>query len=611
MGRSTLSIQTRLVAALSLSATLLVGLIGLYWVNRHERELDAELQERQRRMAQLVARGFAEPVWNLDSAALSELLDAVMADPEVHAITLTAPGLETLRRERTAPAVRPQTMEFELSHRSSVDSGPAGALGRATLVYTRAYIDQRVGETRRLVASLLATVLLAIGLTSYVLVRRLVERPVSRLRGLAQRVASGELGAQITPEHADEIGDLTDQLNAMSAKLQAFAEGVRSSEQRYRSLFENAAEGIFQADGHGRLLRINKALAHMLGLPHPDQAQGLTLRRVVRIEPDEYRRLARALGRHRLLQQVPLLVTTRDGRDLWMELSLHLVLDGGASRVEGLVSDITQRRLAEQELTQHRDHLEELVTERTVELSQAKQRAETANQAKSRFLATMSHEFRTPLNAILGFAQLLQMDKSLTESQQSKIRLMRESGEHLLVLITDLLDVASIEAGKLTLQLNPLDLRALLEMCSESMRPRAAEKSLAFDVSLDPELPARVRADGQRLRQVLLNLLSNAVKFTDRGRVGLMVDLMARGPSSIVLRFSVTDTGIGMEPQQMQRLFQPFEQVADQSRRAGGTGLGLAISQQLVKLMGGMIDVETSPGHGSRFSFALELPLAS
>lgn len=383
MGRSTLSIQTRLVAALSLSATILVGLIGLYWVNRHERELDAELQERQRRMAQLVARGFAEPVWNLDSAALSELLDAVMADPEVHAIVLTAPGLETLRRERTTPAVRPESMEFELSHRSGVDNGPAGALGRATLVYTRAYIDQRVGETRRLVASLLATVLLAIGLTSYVLVRRLVERPVSRLRGLAQRVASGELGAQITPEHADEIGDLTDQLNAMSAKLQAFAEGVRNSEQRYRSLFENAAEGIFQADGHGRLLRINKALAHMLGLQQPEQAQGLTLRRVVRIEPDEYRRLARALGRHRLLQQVPLLVTTRDGRDLWMELSLHLVQDGGASRVEGLVSDITQRRMAEQELTQHRDHLEELVTERTVELSQAKQRAETANQAKS------------------------------------------------------------------------------------------------------------------------------------------------------------------------------------------------------------------------------------
>ncbi|OWQ85237.1 hypothetical protein CDN99_22105 [Roseateles aquatilis] len=609
MGRSTLSIQTRLVAALSLSATLLVGLIGLYWVDRHEQELNEALTERQQRMAQLVARGFAEPVWNLDSAALSELLDAVMADPEVQSITLAAPGLDTLRRSRETPPVRPLTLEFELSHRAGAQ-GPAGALGRATLVYTRAYIDQTLGETRRLVASLLATVLLAIALTSYVLVRRLVERPVSRLRGLAQRVASGDLGAHIEPEHADEIGDLTEQLNAMSTRLHDFAEGLRSSEQRYRSLFENAAEGIFQADGHGRLLRVNKALAQMLGLPRPEDAQGVSLRRMVRIEQAEYRRLARALERHRLLQQVPLLVTTRDGRDLWVELSLHLALDG-APRIEGLVSDITLRRLAEQELTQHRDHLEDLVTERTVELSQAKQRAEAANQAKSRFLATMSHEFRTPLNAILGFAQLLQMDPTLTDAQQTRIRLMRESGEHLLVLITDLLDVASIEAGKLTLQLSPLDLRALLEICSESMRPRAAEKGLAFDVHFDPQLPTRVRADGQRLRQVLLNLLSNAVKFTDHGRAGLSVDVVAQGPSSLVLRFTVSDTGIGMAQEQVQRLFQPFEQVADLSRRVGGTGLGLAISQQLVRLMGGEIGVETSPDEGSRFSFSLELPLAS
>jgi PAS domain S-box-containing protein len=609
MGRSTLSIQTRLVAALSLSATLLVGIIGLYWLQRHERELNLALAQRQERMAQLIARGFAEPVWNLDSAALSELLDAVMADPEVQSITLQAPGLEALKRERDKPAVMPSTLVFELSHRSAA-KGPGAALGRAQLVYTREHIKQSLDETRRLVASLLATVLLAIVLTSYVLVGQLVKRPVSRLRGLAQRVASGELGAQITVERGDEIGELTEQLNAMSLKLHAAAEGLRDSEARYRSLFENAAEGIFQADAHGRLLRINKALAQMLGLAHPEQAQGLSLRQLVQVEPVEYKRLARALARHRVLQQMPLLVATREGRALWVELSLHLVLDG-APRIEGLVSDISQRRLAEQELTQHRNHLEDLVAERTQELSQAKQRAEAANQAKSRFLATMSHEFRTPLNAILGFAQLLQMDASLSEAQQAKIRLMRESGEHLLALITDLLDVASIEAGKLALQLNPLDLHALLEMSCDSMRLRAAEKGLRFDVRLDPQLPVRVRADGQRLRQVLLNLISNAIKFTDQGRASLEVDLVAQAPSSVRLHFAVSDTGIGMDPSQVQRLFQPFEQVSDLSRRAGGTGLGLAISQQLVRLMGGEIEVQTAPGEGSRFGFTLELQIAS
>jgi len=274
-----------------------------------------------------------------------------------------------------------------------------------------------------------------------------------------------------------------------------------------------------------------------------------------------------------------------------------------------MVSDISQRRLAEQELTRHRDHLEELVAERTQELSQAKQRAESANQSKSRFLATMSHEFRTPLNAILGFAQLLQMDASLQEGQQGKIRLIRDSGEHLLSLITDLLDMASIEAGKVSLQTATLDLLALVEMVCDAVRLRSHEKGLEFRVELHPGVPTRVRADGQRLRQVLLNLLSNAVKFTDHGHVSLRLDLLAYQGGMARVRFEVSDTGIGIPAEQVARLFQPFEQVSEATRRQGGTGLGLSISQELVRLMGGQIEVQTELGRGSSFQFVLELPV--
>lgn len=607
-----IGIQTRLMAGIALMASLLVLAVGWYWTEHEEGDLTEALRQRETRMAGLVARGFAGPIWNLDAAATENLLDAVMADPEVHSIELQSLGVnaEPLRRERGTPAVQPIRREFEILHEAAPQTTPT-PVGRATLVFTGELVQKQVAQTRRFVASLLAAVLAAVIVTSYVLVNQLVTRPVRRLTELAQRVASGQLGARTEVERLDEIGGLTSQFNAMSEQLRASSAELRASEERYRSLFENATEGIFQVDMRGRLLSLNRALAQMLGYARPEAALsvGRRLRELVVMEGQEFKRIARALQRHRLLQQVPMLIATRDGRQLWVELSAHVVpgADGRGLRVEGMVSDISQRRLAEQELTRHRDHLEELVNERTVELSEAKRRAEDANQSKSRFLATMSHEFRTPLNAILGFAQLLQMDQSLGSGQQGKINLIRDSGEHLLSLISDLLDMASIEAGKVRLQPTVVDLRGLIEVACDAVRLRAEQKQLKFDIDVDAQLPAKVLIDGQRLRQVLLNLLSNAVKFTDAGSVALRARALSRRPGIATVRFEVSDTGIGMASEQLVRLFQPFEQVAEESRRLGGTGLGLSISQQLVRLMDGTITVDSESGRGSRFEFTLEL----
>jgi signal transduction histidine kinase len=312
------------------------------------------------------------------------------------------------------------------------------------------------------------------------------------------------------------------------------------------------------------------------------------------------------------IQQCQLQLRGAGGKPLWVELNAHWVEaegEGGRRRIEGMVSDISLRRQAEAELTRHRDHLEELVNERTAELSEAKLRAEAANQAKGRFLATMSHEFRTPLNAILGFTQLMQMDAAIPAGQQAKLQLMRDSGLHLLELINDVLDMASIEAGKVSLKAAPVDLRALIDMACDSVRLRAEQKGLAFAADIDARLPATVVADGQRLRQVLLNLLSNAVKFTDSGSVQLNARVAEKEPGHVRLRFEVTDSGIGMTPAQQARLFQAFEQVSDASRHLGGTGLGLSISQQLVRLMGSQILVKSTAGQGSSFVFELRLAL--
>nr|WP_315251704.1 ATP-binding protein [uncultured Duganella sp.] len=242
------------------------------------------------------------------------------------------------------------------------------------------------------------------------------------------------------------------------------------------------------------------------------------------------------------------------------------------------------------------------------ELRAAMERAEVANRAKSAFLASMSHELRTPLNAILGYTQILKRDKSLSVPQQTGISTIQQGGQHLLALINDVLDLARVEAGRMEFHPKPARLGDLLAVVADIMRVRAEQRHLHFELELMNDLPVAINVDETRLRQVLLNLLGNAVKFTDRGAVRLRVSpLPAKETGVAPLRFEVIDEGIGIAADQQQAIFRPFEQVGDASRRAGGTGLGLAISQQLVRLMGGELQVESAPGAGSRFWFDVSL----
>ncbi len=262
-----------------------------------------------------------------------------------------------------------------------------------------------------------------------------------------------------------------------------------------------------------------------------------------------------------------------------------------------------------QELETANNELETRVEERTAELQQAKNTAELANRSKSEFLANMSHELRTPLNAILGFSQLMNRETSLTRQQKENLGIINRSGEHLLSLINDVLDLAKIESGKMTLYPTDFDLYGLLDLIEEMLALRAESKGLQFIIDRDRNLPRYINTDDKKLRQVLINLLGNAIKFTNEGNITLRVrEQQIDNPHTLI--FEVEDTGAGIAPEEINSLFEAFTQTETGRQSQEGTGLGLPISKKFVEQMGGEIAVSSEVGQGTIFKFNIQAQLS-
>jgi len=368
---------------------------------------------------------------------------------------------------------------------------------------------------------------------------------------------------------------------------------------------EQSPEAVVITDLEANIEYVNQAFADSSGYPM-DEIVGRNMRLLHsgRTPASTFAAMWTALLAGRVWSGE--LINRRKSGEIYYEHALISPIrqpDGAITHYLAIKQDITEKKRINEELERHRHHLEELVEQRTGELLAAKEAAEVASRAKSAFLANMSHEIRTPMNAITGLTHLLQR-VCQDEEQLDKLGKIKQSADHLTGVINDILDISKIEAGKFELEAIEFDLGKLLQNAAALMRDKAQSKGLSLQVAAVPELEGRLRGDPTRLTQALLNYLGNAVKFSEHGEVGLRCTLVELSGETATLRFEVSDTGIGIEPEAMGRLFTAFEQADNSTtRHYGGTGLGLVITRHLAELMGGEVGVRSAPGEGSTFWF--------
>ncbi|TPQ45857.1 hypothetical protein C2U72_26335 [Prosthecomicrobium hirschii] len=401
------------------------------------------------------------------------------------------------------------------------------------------------------------------------------------LRRARVRRAVWAAAARLTrPAHAERRD-----LAARIERLQDEVWTLREEAERWRSVTEAAGDLILRCDAARRIRFVNEAFAETFGLDGASVVGADADALLNRFGLDPGDEAAMAAGDR--------LMRTTAGAAWYALVESPVAGRGGdGDEIQITLRDVGDRRAFE------------------AELSRARDLAEAASAAKSRFLAMASHEIRTPLNGIVGMADLM-AETQLSSEQQAYLRAIRTSGEALLSLVEDVLDFSKIEAGRLDLAPAPAGLEAMVEAVIELVAPRAQARGIELAAHVAADVPLRLVFDEARLRQVLINLAGNAVKFTERGGVAVTVARLDGRADRARLRFEVTDTGIGIAPEHLERIFNEYEQAeSGPARRYGGTGLGLAISRAIVERMGSRIEVESKPGRGSCFAFDLDLPIA-
>ncbi len=444
-----------------------------------------------------------------------------------------------------------------------------------------------------LVVIIIVTALLGESLTKH------ITTPIVHLSDTAATIPdSDDYSIRVKKEYNDEIGTLYDSFNNMldqiavkNSRIRGLNESLRNSEKKYRSIFENATEGVFQSTAEGKFLTVNPAFAGILGYDSPeDFLKYVTdLKIQFYVDPAKRKEFLKTINETGGIKEFEYKVFKKDGSETYVSENAHSVKDekGNLLYYEGTIVDISQKKRIE-------------------EYKIAKEVAEEANRAKSEFLANMSHELRTPLTAIIGFSEVLDAESfgALNESQKQYVKDIHESGIHLLGLISDILDLAIIESGRIELNMSSIRLSDMLEQSLIMIKDKCLNNEISLELKIADSLSElELTIDERKIKQVLYNLLSNAAKFTpDGGAIRIEAD-----KNDTMIHVKVSDTGIGLAPESQEKIFEEFYQVEGGiTDKTPGTGLGLPLSRRIIELHGGSITSSSEGlGKGSCFTFTL------
>ncbi|SFU51988.1 sensor histidine kinase [Pseudoduganella namucuonensis] len=629
--RGEVSIALLVSVALTAVVTAVLAAFAVYFYQSEKAQRWDELRRGLAASADELAAAVSLSVWNFDEAQIVTIMKSGLSNRRLHASMVTPVGgahpYILLRNEEgllVGSPVAPQDAGLLVERRQMMVEGQR--IGSITLY---ASPEALLGELRQRATGIVGMIVvldlvLVAGL--YAVLWHLMLKPVQAIGRYAADVEAGlNPGAQ--PPRAWFFGELKRlyaTIREMVALLDQRYQAIQANEQRLRIATRAAGIGIWDWNIQTGVAEWDDQMFRLYGATRAGVASPLQLW-LDQLHPEDAERAQASL--RRALEGAGDMAD--EFRIVWPDGSVHHIqvdamlfrdAAGQPARMVGVNYDITAHKLAQQELRRHRHHLEDLVADRTEALSVAVTQAQAANRAKSVFLANMSHELRTPLHSVIGFSRLMADAGHMLPEERRNLGIIHGSGQHLLALINDILELSRIEAGRSRLQPEPLPLPEMLQEVVDMVSIRARQAGLALRLDCQ-DLPARVLIDGTKLRQVLLNLMSNAVKFSSDGLVTLRAraehvhgDGDGGGPGGWRLAFAVIDTGPGIAPADQQRIFEPFVQAgADpHSGAREGTGLGLAISREFVQLMGGTLTVESAPGEGAAFRFTVPArPLAA